>query len=128
MRYNPLPLILNHVGIKIACLFLAIFLWLYVINETTMKRNLHIPIKVEIPSQMTITSINTKSIFIGVEGERKAVLKAKPEDFSLIIDMREENMPGIYTQAILQDNIKTPSNINVIYASPSNIIVTLKKR
>ncbi|MFH1096084.1 MAG: hypothetical protein ABH886_00705 [Candidatus Desantisbacteria bacterium] len=37
MKYNPFPRILNHIGIKVVCLFLAIFLWLYVTSETTMR-------------------------------------------------------------------------------------------
>lgn len=124
---NFLKSISNHIGIKIVCFFLAIFLWLYVTSETTMRRNFHIPIKVEISSAMNVASISTGIVLISVEGERKAILNAKSDDFSLIISMKKENLPGIYTRAILIDDIKPPSGMTITSVSPTNIVVTLKK-
>ncbi|MBU0701500.1 hypothetical protein KKE26_09480 [bacterium] len=124
---NLLKLISNHIGIKVSCLFLAIFLWLYVTSETIMRKNFHIPIRVEISSTVNIVSVSTESVFIGVEGERRAILKAKPEDFSLIVDIKEEKLPGTYTRVIIPDDIKLPSGMNVTNVSPTNITVILKK-
>jgi YbbR domain-containing protein len=124
---NLLKLISNHFGIKASCFFLAIFLWLYVTSETIMRKNFHIPVKIEIPSAMSVASVNTGIVLIGVEGERKAILKATSKDFSLIISMKGKNLPGIYTETILPDDIKPPSGITVTNVSPTNIVTTLKK-
>ncbi|MDI6780959.1 MAG: hypothetical protein QME49_02440 [bacterium] len=124
---NLLKSISNHIEIKIFCFFLAIFLWLYVTSETIMRKNFHVPIKVEISSAMNIASINTGIVLVGVEGERKAILKAKPEDFSLIVSMKDKNLPGIYTETVLPDDIKPPSGMTITTVSPTNIIITLKK-
>ncbi|MFH1859422.1 MAG: hypothetical protein ABH870_00150 [bacterium] len=124
---NLLKLISNHLGIKISCLFLAIFLWLYVTSETIMRKNFHIPVRVETSSTMNVVSVSTGSVFVGVEGERRTILKARSEDFSLIIDMKEEKLPGTYTRSILPDDINLPSGMNITNVSPTNIAIILKK-
>ncbi len=124
---NLLKSISNHIEIKAFCFLLAIFLWLYVTSETIMRKNFHVPVKFEISSAMNVASVSAGIVLVGVEGERKAILKAKSEDFSLIVSMKGKNLPGIYTETILPDDIKPPSGMTITNVSPTNIVITLKK-
>jgi YbbR domain-containing protein len=128
MRKRFFGWIWNNIGIKISCLLLAIFLWLYVNSETSVIKNFHIPITIETLPDMEVTYVSVKSVFISVKGDRDIVLKAKSTDFALILDMHQEKKPGTYTREISMEDIKTPSDMDIIYIVPSSVTITLKKK
>lgn len=122
-------LVKNNLGIKIGCFALAVLLWFYVTSGLSMISRFTVPITWKnLAPNLLIAKVNTNSISIRAEGEKRTILRIRDKNFHLGLDLSEINSPGNYIFKLSSGMISAPSEIKVVHFSPQRVIVTLKEK
>ncbi|GEM_PF-3287768 len=113
-------------GYKILALFIAFFLWTYVIGEKVAERVYHLPVVFQNVSRGLIVEPRTPKIHITLKGTRSLVMNYNPENFFVVKDLKNYT-PGKYSIPVsLEDIPLADKEVEIIRISPKEMDIEIK--
>lgn len=108
-------------ALKILSLFLAIFLWYFVVGEDQVDITLTVPIEVlNLPADLVISNHYKKDIEVSVRGPRSMIQELRQQNITRPVDLSNAK-PGTMVIKNEADSIPFPIGINVLRLQPANI-------
>ncbi len=116
--------IIKNSSYKALSILISVTLWFFfVYQEGIVKLNFSIPVEYRsVDNNLTIKSSQPETINVTVTGNNRDVSNLKPNDIKIIVDGSNVKL-GDNDLSIKQDNIQTPSYIELSNYSPKTIKV-----
>lgn len=117
---------------RLICLFLALIIWLWMVNindtdmtETMVLKIEYVGLEVLEEDEMMIYGMDKNEITVTVRGSNREIRKHDSEKYKAIVDVTAINEAGQYTLPL---TVKIPEDVNVtIDSAPLNISLTADK-
>ena len=114
-------------ALKILSLFLAIFLWYFVVGEDQVDITLTVPIEIiNLPADLVISNHYKKDIEVSVRGPRSMIQELRRQNITRPIDLATAR-PGTIVIKNEADSIPFPMGITVLRLQPANITLLVDK-
>lgn len=115
-------------GYKILSIFIAFFLWFYVIGEKVAERSYRLPVVFQNVSRDLIVEPGTPKIHIILKGTRNLVMNYNPENFFVSKDLKNYT-PGKYSILIsLEDIPVEEEEMEIVKIEPMAVDIEIKVR
>jgi len=114
-------------ALKILSLFLAIFLWYFVVGEDQVDITLTVPIEIiNLPADLVISNHYKKDIEVSVRGPRSIIQELRKQNITRPIDLSNAK-PGTVVIKNEADSIPFPMGVKVLRLQPANITLLIDK-
>jgi len=114
-------------ALKILSLFLAIFLWYFVVGEDQVDVTLTVPIEIlNLPADLVISNHYRKDIEVSVRGPRSMIQELRRQNITRPIDLANAK-PGTLVIKNEPDSIPFPMGVTVLRLQPANITLLIDK-
>jgi hypothetical protein len=114
-------------ALKILSLFLAIFLWYFVVGEDQVDITLTVPIEIlNLPADLVISNHFKKDIEVSVRGPRSMIQELRRQNITRPIDLSTAK-PGTLVIKNEADSIPFPMGITVLRLQPANTTLLIDK-
>ncbi len=120
--------ILENWSLKATAVLLASVLWLFVRGEPGPERVVAIPLEVQVPSHMEITSERPASVEVTMRGAAFSNMWFSQPLPTCVIDL-QGSKEGEHFIALTPENVKTPkgSGIEVLQVNPARVTLVLEQ-
>jgi YbbR domain-containing protein len=120
--------LLENWSLKLTALLLALILWMFIRGEPGPASVVRIPIQVQLPSQMEITSERPTMIEVTMRGAAFSNVWFGQPLPNCIVNLQNAN-EGEHTVQLSADNIQVPkgSGIEVLQVNPAKALIILQK-
>ncbi len=114
-------------ALKILALFMAIFLWYFVVGEDQVDITLTIPIEIlNLPADLVIANHYKKDLEVTVRGPRSMIQDIRQQNITRAIDLAKAK-PGTMVIKNTADSIRFPIGIKVLRLQPTNTTLLIDK-
>ena len=114
-------LIFDHTGLKLLALLIAILMWYGVARDPVSELSLRVPIEFSRPPlDLDYTSDVIPQALIRLRGPARVLRELQPESVHVGIDLQGAS-PGEHTYDLAANQIKVPSEIEVLQVTPSRL-------
>ena len=118
--------IMANLGYKILALFIAFFLWFYVIGEKVAERVYRLPIVFQNITRDLIIEPRTSKVHITLKGTRNLVMNYNPENFYVFKDLKNYT-PGKYSIPVsLEDIPLDDEEVEIVRIEPESIDIEIR--
>lgn len=125
---TPFGRIASDLGVKVAFVFLAIFIWFFFAGEKESVISYTSPIEFRnLPKELELLKTSADKAEVQVSGSRRLLLQLKPEQIGLSISL-ENSKPGRNDFLLSNKNLSLPPGLNIVKINPDEIIVDMEKR
>jgi YbbR domain-containing protein len=122
MAFKPL----EHFGLKILSVGLAVLLWLVVAGEETVERGLRVPLELQqFPSGLELRGDSPMFVDVRVRGASGTLSRMSSDDLIAMIDLRNAR-PGLRLFQLTTEQVRTPFGVEVVQVTPSSIALTFE--
>ncbi len=120
-------LLLEHWGLKLTSIFLAVFLWMVVRGDPTAERVVNIALEIRLPPNMEITSERPTSVDVTVRGTFTN-LWFSPAIPTYIVDLQGYD-EGEHSIQLSPQNVRFPraSGLEPMAVRPARLRITLER-
>jgi len=120
--------ILKNWNLKLIAILLTLILWLFVRAEPGPERVVAVPLEVQLPSNMEITSERPSTIDVTLRGPAFSNMLFNQPLPTCIVDLQSAN-EGEHTLMLTPANVSVPkgSRIEVLQVNPSRITLVLER-
>ena len=117
----------RNLGTKVISLFLAVFLWMFVVGEETAEIGFTIPLEmVNLPSDLIITNDVIDDLNVRVSGPRSMIRRLASQRISKSIDLKGIR-PGRISFEILPEELPLPGGVRVTRLAPSSVTLEVEQ-
>jgi YbbR domain-containing protein len=118
--------LLDHVGLKVVSLALAVRLW-FVIGEKTSERGLSVPVELQnVPRELELVGEPTNVVDVRVRAAPSVIQRLTPGDVSARIDLSGVR-EGEHIVHLTSDDIRVPFGVRVVKITPSIITMGFER-
>jgi YbbR domain-containing protein len=118
-------------GTKVASVLMAVILWFFAQSELTQQKLFNVPVEVvNIPAELSLTSLEQGQVEVRVEGVGKQLIMLSDDAFTAQVDAQGLSA-GTFTENVLPQDILLPTDgqLRVIeIASNSDVTFQLQER
>jgi YbbR domain-containing protein len=117
-------------SLKVISAFLAVFLWVYVLNSEKVKFEKTITIEYQLPRDMIFAERPVQEVVFAIEGPRAFVRTVAEREDKLIIDLNRANTRKQlnFTVDINPTQLNLPFGMTVERVSPRRLSIHLEKK
>lgn len=120
--------VMANLGYKILALFIAFFLWFYVIGEKVAERAYRLPIIFQNITRDLIVEPRTPKVHITLKGTRNLVMNYNPENFYVFKDLKNYT-PGKYSIPFSLEDISVDDEaVEIVRIEPESIDIEIRVR
>lgn len=113
--------------LKLISLFLALFLWYFVVGEDKVEMNVSVPVEiVNLPRNLVISNQYRKQLDVMVSGQRSLIKGIADQHISRTVDLANAKTGKVIVNNT-PDSISLPWGINVLRVQPDNLTLLLDK-
>jgi YbbR domain-containing protein len=120
-------IILENWGFKLTAILLSSILWLLVRGESTAERIINIPLEIQLPRNMEITSDRPSAVDVTVRGATGNTWFNAPVP-TCLIDLQDEG-EGLHVVQLSENNVRMPrtSGLEIVAVRPTRITLYLER-
>jgi len=127
-RGSPLWRFAQDIGVKVAFVILAIFIWFFFAGEKESVISYTYPIEFRnLPKNLELLKISADKAEVQISGSRRLLLQLKPEQIGLSLSL-ENSKPGRNDFLLSNRNLSMPPGVNVVKINPNEIAVVMEER
>ena len=117
---------LNHAGLKVLSLVMAIFLWIFVAGEETVERGLRVPLElVQFPPGLELQDEAPTVVDVRVRGSSATLSQVGPGDIVAFLDLHTARA-GRRVFQLTPEQVRVPFNVEVVQVSPASITLVFE--
>ncbi|MBA4372060.1 MAG: hypothetical protein C0402_04290 [Thermodesulfovibrio sp.] len=118
-------LLMENLGLKIAAILIALFLWYFVTSRGQSEISVEVPIEFRnIPAGLGIAGSSSKMAVVNIRGQERIMKNVKASNIRVMIDLSKAKK-GEGTFYISKDEIKLPYAMAVTTVSPTSFKVRM---
>lgn len=122
---KPIKL-LQHPGLKVLSVGLAVLLWLIVAGEETVERGLRVPLELQqFPAGLELKGDSPTFVDVRVRGSSGTISRMSSGDLIAAIDLRTAR-PGARLFQLTPEQVRTPFGVEVVQVTPSSVALTFE--
>lgn len=112
--------------LKMASLFLAVFLWFFVLFKSQSEISIEVEPRIQAPAGFCVLETRPENVSLALKGNEHILRRLKPSDVKILFTINEARSGRLFVP-LTGDNIKLPPHIAVQSANPSGIWVVFSR-
>lgn len=121
------PLRIQHIGIKVVSVVLAVLLWLLVSGEQTVERALRVPLEfTNLPPQLELVGEPPAVVDVRVRGSSGTLSRVAAGELSAVLDVRTART-GDRLFHLTAEDVRAPFGVEVVQVSPASVSLSFEE-
>jgi YbbR domain-containing protein len=118
---------IEHAGLKLLSLVLAVLLWFGIAGEEAVERGLRVPLELQqFPGDLEIRGEPPSTVDVRVRGTAAALSRLSAADVVAMLDLRTAR-EGKRLFTIAPEQVRTPFGVDVVQVFPSTVTLSFER-
>src|SRR5262245_14486587 len=120
------PWLLQHLGLKVLSLLLALVLWMVVSGEETVERGLRVPLELQqVPPGLELTGEIPTAVDLRVRGPSSTLGRLTAGDLVAVLDLRSA-AEGRRLFPLTPEQMRVPFGVEVVQVTPAAVALAFE--